>query len=384
MLLYYSSSQFNEIRPPDAFLTDLEYVGLKLEYILEKDIIIFSHIREQFIYYIIFPDNMYNIEAGKVNFNPNYRYSILFSNNYTDFCIISNIDDNGENIDIIPLYYKGSIIKQKEEKSKTEQENIEYMGEMKEEEEEKIKEKDIEILEKEGREEKKSKIEKEREKEKEDREEKKSTIENERKENEKIETEEIDKENEVGEKIKTDEKNKGNTIIKIEENEIISEIIKEEEDKVDKNLALILNKINNTSSDDDIISSFQEFIRNEIDIELIKEGKEIIINTEQGNTITFTSTENQKSELNINKTTINLGEYEGSLRKYYNISQNDSLYILKMDIQQKGMNIPKLEYEVYSKLKGDKMIKLNLTICKDKKIELNISVSINDNLEKYN
>ena len=55
-----------------------------------------------------------------------------------------------------------------------------------------------------------------------------------------------------------------------------------------------------------------------------------------------------------------------------------------MDIQQKGMNIPKLEYEVYSKLKGDKMIKLNLTICKDKKIELSIPVPINDSIEKYN
>ena len=48
-------------------------------------------------------------------------------------------------------------------------------------------------------------------------------------------------------------------------------------------------------------------------------------------TITFTTTENQKNnDINNNMTTIDLGECERSLRKYYNISENEILYIKKL------------------------------------------------------
>ena len=49
------------------------------------------------------------------------------------------------------------------------------------------------------------------------------------------------------------------------------------------------------------------------------------------------------------------------------------------------MKIPKIEYEVYYPLFNNKdLIKLNLTICKDKKIDILLPVKINDIIDKYN
>ena len=49
------------------------------------------------------------------------------------------------------------------------------------------------------------------------------------------------------------------------------------------------------------------------------------------------------------------------------------------------MNIPKIEYEVYYPLFNEELIKLNLTVCKDSKIEITVPVRIdNNNLDKYN
>ena len=101
--------------------------------------------------------------------------------------------------------------------------------------------------------------------------------------------------------------------------------------------------------------------------------------------ITLTTTSNQKNNENINKTTINLGECEYKLKWYYNISLNDSLYIVKFDVKIEGMKIPKIEYEVYYHFNStSELTKLNLSICKDTKIELSIPVIINESLDKYN
>ena len=49
------------------------------------------------------------------------------------------------------------------------------------------------------------------------------------------------------------------------------------------------------------------------------------------------------------------------------------------------MKIPKLEYEVYYPLDSNSsnLTKLNLTSCKDTKIEISIKVELNDSLDKY-
>ena len=89
------------------------------------------------------------------------------------------------------------------------------------------------------------------------------------------------------------------------------------------------------------------------------------------------------NNLKSNKTSINLNECENILKTAYNITDNNSLYLLKVESDE-GMKIPKIEYEVYSPLNGNKLEKLNLTLCKDIRIEISIPVIINDDINKYN
>ena len=81
---------------------------------------------------------------------------------------------------------------------------------------------------------------------------------------------------------------------------------------------------------------------------------------------------------------IDLGECKALLRIFYNISISENLYIKKIDIVQEGMNTLKIEYDVYAKLFGKNLIKLNLTICKKNKISISIDIVITDHLDKLN
>ena len=42
-----------------------------------------------------------------------------------------------------------------------------------------------------------------------------------------------------------------------------------------------------------------------------------------------------------------------------NIPENIPLYIMKIDVKEEGMNIQKIEYEIYYPLNDEKLIKLN-------------------------
>ena len=55
-----------------------------------------------------------------------------------------------------------------------------------------------------------------------------------------------------------------------------------------------------------------------------------------------------------------------------------------MDIVQEGTKALKVEYDVYCKLNGTNLIKLNLTICGGSKISIIIPIEINDDLDKLN
>ena len=114
------------------------------------------------------------------------------------------------------------------------------------------------------------------------------------------------------------------------------------------------------------INSIEEFIKvQDILLENIETGlvsKEYnTLNLENGQDniiendkmkITLTTIENQKNNKNNNITSIDLGECETKLRRYYNISDNEKLFMKKIDVIQEGMKIPKIEYDVYAKLNG--------------------------------
>ena len=95
----------------------------------------------------------------------------------------------------------------------------------------------------------------------------------------------------------------------------------------------------------------------------------------------ITSTEIQENSDNINVSTINLGECGKILKNKYNISQNQSLIIFKIDYFKEGSLIPIIGYEIYNPLTKEK---LNLDPCENTNINLNIPIDIKEeNLYKY-
>ncbi len=133
---------------------------------------------------------------------------------------------------------------------------------------------------------------------------------------------------------------------------------------------------------DDMMKNIQDYMINELNTTSIDNGKDLIISNEKL-TYTITTTKNQKNQIEENVTTIDLGECETKLKKVYNISLNDSLYMLKIDIIID--NIPKIEYEVYYNFSSDNLTKLNLSVCEGIKIDIFIpqDIPINE-LDKYN
>ena len=103
-------------------------------------------------------------------------------------------------------------------------------------------------------------------------------------------------------------------------------------------------------------------------------------------TVTLTSSKNQKNdENNGNVTTINLGECERLLKGEYNISSDEELFMKIIEVKEEGMLIPKVEFEVYYKLNGTNLIKLNLSHCQNSKIDIFLPTNINKNdIDKYN
>ena len=89
----------------------------------------------------------------------------------------------------------------------------------------------------------------------------------------------------------------------------------------------------------------------------------------------ITTSDNQNNIIYSNISTINLGECENILRDQYNISDNLTLIIFKVDYYMPGILIPVIGYEVYHPLNKSQ---LDLTYCKDTFIKLNIPVSINE------
>ena len=181
--------------------------------------------------------------------------------------------------------------------------------------------------------------------------------------------------------------------------------------KTDKTIDTIINTLNNEADKtiDTTINSLENFtIKTEISDEIeIKCDDDILKNIENkfilGNynttnldkgqddiktickiTTTLTTSENQRNNIYNNMTRIDLGECEILLRNFYNISINETLYINKIDIIQDGMKTVKVKYNVYAKLNGKKLIKLNLTICEKSKISILIPYVITDSLDKYN
>ena len=125
------------------------------------------------------------------------------------------------------------------------------------------------------------------------------------------------------------------------------------------------------------------FTSEDYDTSNLDKGEDEVFENEKMK-ITLTTTQNQKNITNNNMTVIDLGECENILRIKYNLNEDDILYMKKIDINQEGMKIPKVEYDVYCKLSGNNLIKLNLSFCENTKISLSIPIEITESLDKLN
>ena len=114
----------------------------------------------------------------------------------------------------------------------------------------------------------------------------------------------------------------------------------------------------------------------------INEEKQDLIIEEDNMVYQLTSSYNQNNNEYYNYSVILLGDCENKLRKYYNINDNRTLIIFKLEYFEEGSLIPIVEYEIYYPYKNEK---LNLSICEDIPIDIVIPVSINENeIYKYN
>jgi len=156
-----------------------------------------------------------------------------------------------------------------------------------------------------------------------------------------------------------------------------------EENKKIEYIKEIKNIIDDSSNKEELIINLNDYIKNDFHVDYIDENKEVIISNGE-KTFTFTSTYIQQMKENTNITTINLGNCEKNLKNIYNISEKSNLYILKIDIEQKGKNYPLIEYEVFYPINNGKIKILNLSFCEGTDIEISIPIIINDTLDKYN
>ena len=142
----------------------------------------------------------------------------------------------------------------------------------------------------------------------------------------------------------------------------------------------ICNKnINESLTNDDILKNIEEelvlgnldnFLDNSIfekKEDLIVKGKDIIY--------TISTSEIQNNSKNINASTIILGECEKKLKAHYNISENETLLILKVDVFEEEALIPTIEYKIFSL---NNKTNLDLKFCEGTKIKTNIPVLIDE------
>ena len=81
---------------------------------------------------------------------------------------------------------------------------------------------------------------------------------------------------------------------------------------------------------------------------------------------------------------INFGKCKDKLKGHYNISDKESLYLLKITVEQEGMMVPSYEYELYYPIHGKNLEKLDLTLCQGYKINITKKVNLTQEVQKHN
>ena len=163
---------------------------------------------------------------------------------------------------------------------------------------------------------------------------------------------------------------------------INSQINISEDSDILTQFTILLSMTNSLSYLNEVTNNTKEYLNNNLNVMSFANGDDFIVSSGKMNFI-ITTTKNQKKRINDNITIIDLGKCEMKLKDEYNISKNESLFIVMIDILVE--NIQKLEYEVYYNFSSNNITKLNLTLCKDIRIDISIpkDIPINE-IDKYN
>ena len=158
-------------------------------------------------------------------------------------------------------------------------------------------------------------------------------------------------------------------LLKFPKNETLNEAEKEKEE---------------IKAKDKLIESIEnDFTSNKYNTSNIDNGQDEVFEKDNMK-ITLIATNNKKNKTDYNVTTINLGPCENKLRLHYNISKEENLYLKQIEVAQTGMKVPKIEYDIYSKLNGSNLVKLNKSICSNIKVDIFIPIIIKENIDKLN
>ena len=141
--------------------------------------------------------------------------------------------------------------------------------------------------------------------------------------------------------------------------------------KIKNNITQIANKIIKDIENQIIKGTLNDILSSVID----SEKKDIIIK-EENTILEITSSYNQNNKQYNNISTIELGECENILKQVYNISEDETLIILKLEIYKQGLYIPIIEYQLFHPFTKEK---LNLSYCSNTTINLYIPVEIDEN-----
>ena len=156
-----------------------------------------------------------------------------------------------------------------------------------------------------------------------------------------------------------------------------------------ENNICIINYVNNETNenvDNDFVNNIKRDLINGYNSSKIDEGKDVVLQQKNSKVkIIISSTENQKNNENVkNITSINLGECETKLKEHYKIPKDKYLYILRIDVPQEGIDLVKIEYEVYYPLNGKNLEQLDLNYCGKSKVDIFIPYEITDDINKLN
>ena len=89
----------------------------------------------------------------------------------------------------------------------------------------------------------------------------------------------------------------------------------------------------------------------------------------------------QKNSLNPNVSSVDLGDCENILKVKYNISEKDSLIVLKTDIKSPDLSSTYVQYEIYN---PNNLEPLNMNYCKEIKIAISVPVNLDsDKISLY-